>query len=125
MDHHKLDVYRVAREFNRFVHDLVAQMPSGRSDLINQVQRAAASIPLNIAEGAGEFAPKEKSRFYRIAKRSATECSAVLDTLVDVRHTYEKDTEPGQVLLDRIAGMLVKMIKSCDPRGTNAITTDP
>jgi four helix bundle protein len=33
---------------------------------------------LNIAEGAGEFSPSEKARFYRMARRSATECAAIL-----------------------------------------------
>lgn len=37
------------------------------------------SIPLNMAEGAGEYAIDEKSRFYRMAKRSATECASILD----------------------------------------------
>jgi len=40
-------------------------------------QRAATSVPLNIAEGAGEYSGAEKSRFYRIAKRSATECAGI------------------------------------------------
>jgi len=51
---------------------------------------------LNIAEGAGEFAPKEKVRFYRMARRSATESAAVLDVCRNLklladepRHGYE------------------------------------
>lgn len=34
---------------------------------------------ITIAEGAGEYARYEKHRFYRMAKRSATECAAILD----------------------------------------------
>jgi hypothetical protein len=29
-------------------------------------------------EGAGEFSGNEKSRFYRMAKRSATQCAAII-----------------------------------------------
>ena len=36
-------------------------------------------MALNIAEGAGEFSPADKARLYRIARRSATECAAILD----------------------------------------------
>jgi four helix bundle protein len=47
----------------------------------NQLRRATTSICLNIAEGAGEFSAKEKAPFYRIAKRAATECAAILDVV--------------------------------------------
>ena len=73
-DHKKLDVYRVSIEFVALADNIVEQLPSGRSYLVNQLRRAALSIPLNIAEGAGEFCQNDKARFYRIALRSATEC---------------------------------------------------
>ncbi len=40
---------------------------------------------MNIAEGAGEYAVDEKARFYRMAKRSATECAGVLDVCQRLR----------------------------------------
>ena len=43
------------------------------------MQRAALSISLNIAEGNGGYSIDEKVRFYRMAKRSATECAWILD----------------------------------------------
>ncbi|MEM1418216.1 MAG: four helix bundle protein, partial [Myxococcota bacterium] len=33
----------------------------------------------NIAEGAGEFSPSEKARFYRMARRSAIETVAWIE----------------------------------------------
>lgn len=36
-------------------------------------------MPLNITEGAGEYSKSEKERFYRMARRSATECTAIFD----------------------------------------------
>jgi len=73
-DHEKLEVYQVAISFVGIADDIVDNLPVGRSYLADQLHRAAASISNNIAEGAGEFAPKEKKRFYRMARRSATEC---------------------------------------------------
>ncbi|HKJ92261.1 MAG TPA: four helix bundle protein, partial [Longimicrobiales bacterium] len=47
----------------------------------DHLRTAALSIGLYIAEGAGEFRPREKARFYRMALRSAHECRAVYDAV--------------------------------------------
>ncbi len=115
LDHEKLDVYRVARELNIAIESLVGRASRTRQDLSDQLRRAGASIVLNVAEGAGEFAPREKARFYRIAKRSATECSAVLDLLQDVRIIGPREAEPVRVLLERTVAMLIRLSKSAEP----------
>ena len=73
LDHEKLTVYQVSIEFVILSDEVVDHLPRGRAYLGDQLQRAALSISLNIAEGAGEYAIDEKARFYRMAKRSATE----------------------------------------------------
>ncbi len=78
-DHEKLDVYQAAIEFVIVIESLVNQFPKGRAYLIDQLQRAGSSVLLNRAEGAGEFSANEKIRFYRMARRSATESAAILD----------------------------------------------
>ncbi|WP_372365277.1 four helix bundle protein [Candidatus Uabimicrobium sp. HlEnr_7] len=78
-DHERLDVYQVALQFLILAHKIVEYLPKGHSHLSNQLQRAALSISLNIAEGAGEFSSAEKARFYIIARRSATECASIID----------------------------------------------
>ena len=48
----------------------------------DQLQRAAQSIVLNLAEGSGKPTPKEKRRFYAIAFGSVREvqaCFAILE----------------------------------------------
>jgi four helix bundle protein len=85
-DHEKLDVYQTAIELVIFVDVVVMQLPRGRAYLADQFQRAASSVPLNIAEGAGEYSSAEKGRFYRMAKRSATECAALLICVNDFDH---------------------------------------
>src|SRR3972149_8991337 len=91
LDHDKLNVYRIAIEFVLLADEMIQHLPRGRAYLSDQLQRAALSIPLNIAEGAGEYAIDEKIRFYRMAKRSATECAGILDVcqrlqLLDEQH---------------------------------------
>ena len=78
-EHESLDVYRVSVEFLARADEVAASLPKGRAHLVDQLRRASTSISLNIAEGAGEFSKADKARFYRIARRSSTECSAILD----------------------------------------------
>src|SRR5262249_46129016 len=111
LDHEKLDVYQIAIEFVVLADGIVEHLPRGRAYLSDQLHRAAISIPLNIAEGAGEYTMEEKARFYRMAKRSATECAGILEVcqrlhLIDVQHQTN-----GRELLIRIVSMLIKMIR--------------
>lgn len=114
-DHEKLDVYRVAIDFVVLANDLCARI-NARASLRDQLQRASTSITLNIAEGAGEFAKAEKRRFYRIARRSATECAAVLD-VCRCCHLVDDDAqlEHARQLLLRIVAMLTRLIVDRKP----------
>ena len=110
-DHEKLDVYRAAIQFVVVANSIAEVMPRGRSHLVDQLHRAATSIPLNIAEGAGEYSSKEKARFYRIARRSATECAAILDVCEALSLVEPKELMDARELLMRIVAMLVGLVK--------------
>ena len=69
-------------DFVALAHRILAALPVGHAGLGDQLRRAATSIALNIAEGAGEFSKPDKARFYRFARRSGTECAAALDVAV-------------------------------------------
>ena len=112
-DHEKLDVYKVSIEFVILSNEIAEQLPRGKSYLADQLQRASSSISLNIAEGAGEFAGNEKCRFYRMAKRSATECAAVLDLCSRLGFVEETKHLKGREFLLRIVAMLTKMAQVC------------
>src|SRR5262245_18017215 len=105
-DHERMEVYRLAMEFVALVNVMRSSFLSGRSGLADQLERAALSIPLNIAEGAGEFARREKARFYRMARRSATECAAILDVAGQLELVDPPRIVVGKELLHRIVGML-------------------
>ena len=60
LDHEKLDVYHIAIEFVILSDAIIEHIPRGRGYLSDQLQRAASSISLNIAEGAGEYAIDER-----------------------------------------------------------------
>ena len=110
-DHERLDVYHRAVAFLVLANDVVEHLPRGRGYLADQLQRAALSIALNIAEGAGELSSQEKARFYRRARRSATESAALLDACSHLRLLGEERVAVARDLLLQIVSMLVSMIR--------------
>jgi four helix bundle protein len=107
--HDRLAVYAAALEFLQLVENLL-EAPGTRRHLLDQLDRAGTSIVLNIAEGAGEFSPPEKARFYRMARRSATECAAVLDIFQIRGHSNTESLLNGRQKLWEIVAMLTSMI---------------
>jgi four helix bundle protein len=108
-DFKQLDVYKVTIEFMATTEAIVERLPPGHGKLIDQLRRAATSIALNIAEGAGEAQGDEKKRIYRIARRSAFECAAAFDVMRVRRLGDETELRNADRLLERIGAMLTRM----------------
>ena len=111
-DHEKMDVYQVSIDLVILIDEIVEHLPRGRAYLADQFQRAGTSVTLNIAEGAGEYSSNEKNRFYRMAKRSATECAGILDICQRLRLVDAVKHTKGRELLLRIVATLTKMAKN-------------
>ncbi len=124
-DFEKLDVYQKAIE-RRPESRGGGVATQGRAGLRNQLERATISIPLNIAEGAGEYSRGDKSRFYRIARRSATECAAILE-VVSVLNLVADSTkiDSGRAVLLRIVQMLTRMARAFSESGPETETPGP
>jgi four helix bundle protein len=101
-EHERLDVYQAAVQFLALSDTIAGSLPRGRAYLADQLRRAATSISLNIAEGAGEFAPADKARFYRMARRSATESAAILDACRILVLADNSTLQDGRTLLLRV-----------------------
>ena len=113
-DHEKLDVYQAAIELVVLIDKIVDQFPRGRSYLADQLLRAGTSVPLNIAEGAGEYSVNEKSRYYRMAKRSATESAAIIEICRRLELVENDQYSKARKLLIRIVAMLTKMAQKTE-----------
>lgn len=115
-DHEKLDVYRQAVAFVGWLFDLLET--AGRiGEVRDQLDRASTSIALNIAEGNGKFALKDRCRFLDIAHGSALECAAGLDVLVARGKFTADQIRPGKQRLQRIVRMLMGLLKRISSRG--------
>lgn len=120
-DFERLEVFRVAVEALAVLDGLSADLPEGRAYIRDQLRRAVNSVVLNIAEGAGEFAPAEKARFYRMARRSATECAGQLLVCQRLELADAPTVEAGLDVLARVVAMLVSLIKSNGERASVGI----
>lgn len=109
LDCERLDVYRVAVEFQKTAASICSNRRVG-AILRDQLDRASVSIVLNIAEGAGRTAIRDKARFYSMACGSATECAAILDLLAIRGLLAAADHRHGRGQLIRIVQMLTRLI---------------
>ena len=109
LDVERLAVYQVALEFQTRV---TASRLRGDAALRNQLERATASILLNLAEGSGRRLPVDKARFYGIARGSAMECAAAYDIIRIRRMASDAECAEARSLLIRIVQMLTKLESS-------------
>ena len=109
-DHEKLEVYQEAIAFIAWL-SAILEGTVRIGEVKEQLDRASTSIPLNIAEGNGKYAPKDRCRFFDIAHGSALECAAGLDILVAKRKVTPDQIRPGKERLQGIVRMLMGLIK--------------
>jgi four helix bundle protein len=107
----KLDVYRCAIDFVAIAVKVAAAIPRGHADLRDQLRRAALSVPLNTAEGAGRVSDADAARHFAIARGSAMECAAVLDVLRVLGALDEEEYRRATELLARVVAMLTKLCR--------------
>ena len=83
----KLDIWNRSVEFVADIYQLVNTFPQVECfGLVAQMQRAAVSIPTNIAEGSAKSSNKDFTRFLEIALGSAYELETEL--LVSFKLSY-------------------------------------
>jgi four helix bundle protein len=107
-DAERLDVYRIALAFQVASARLVPAR--GVAGLRDQLDRASASIVLNIGEGAGRTSRPDKARFYAIARGSATECAVIVDIAVARGLCSTSEGAQARTLLIRTVQMLTRLI---------------
>ena len=112
-DHEKLDVCRLAVQFSGWVGErLEGTLKNSRTSASKHPDEASGSIANNIAEGNGKRSRTDRCRFLDIARGSALECAACLDTLVARKRLLTSEADEGKQLLERIVSMLWRMIES-------------
>ena len=79
------------------VYNLIKKFPSDeRYALTDQLKSAANSVVHNLAEGYGRFEPKDKTRFYKIARGSAFESMSQI-LVAETQNYLSKDTAENMI----------------------------
>ena len=79
-----LIVWQQADALSLLIHQMTKSFPPDEQfRLVDQMRKAASSIPSNIAEGFGRWSPKERARFYEVAKGSGDELKGHLKQAQD------------------------------------------
>jgi four helix bundle protein len=113
-DHDRLDVYRLAIEYSTDSFAIAKTLSGLHRHARDQWLRAAQSIPLNIAEGNGKRSPKDRARFFDIARGSALECAAIQDVLTAASGLDAASSLLMKRKLKRIVSMLTRVAMKLD-----------
>jgi four helix bundle protein len=109
-------VWQKSLEFANRVIDISEKLQTSRSHfrLIEQIEAASTSVPMNIAEGKGRISPKEYKYFLIIARGSLYETM----TLVEIFKLRKWITEEDYNSLITDAIQITKMINSLNKKIT-------
>jgi four helix bundle protein len=94
------------------VHKLVNSMDRLRTGLRNQVERAALSVPANIAEGYGRSSRGDYLRFLAIAAGSLRELETLIDCAVRTHACTASAAKRSLDLADEVGRILYGLRKS-------------
>ena len=100
--------YRVSLELAAALRPVVERVERRDRSLANQVQRAATSVVLNLAEGNHKIG-KGKRKFFCDAAGSAAEVEACLDLVKIWGFLKPAELESARELLDRVNAMIYRL----------------
>jgi four helix bundle protein len=112
----KLVVYQKSVTFADVICTLTKDLPRGYFFLANQLNRAALSIPANIAEGNGRFTKPERRNFFGIARGSVQECVPMLELSLRQGLIDPDRHQKLRADLEEISRMLSGLINGLDKR---------
>ena len=85
--------------------------------LTSQIQRAAVSIPANIAEGCGKSTDADFARYVQIAMGSSSELEYLLLLAHDLSYLSDGDYSNLQISLVQVRKMLNALLQTLKRKG--------
>jgi len=107
-----LEVWKLSIDFVKKVYQVTHNFPASENyGLINQIRRAAVSIPSNIAEGQGRNSTKEFKQFLAISLGSLAELETQLIIAKEIEYLTQNGLDALLSPLDRIRKMIKGLSK--------------
>jgi len=120
----KLNVYRMALDYIDKVYACSRELPASEQfNLRGQLERAATSIALNIAEGSTGQTNAEQNRFLGLALRSYIETVACWDLIERRGYLQSEELAPARELGHHLFVKLQAFRRSLVP-GRQSVTRD-
>jgi len=114
-DFQKLEVYKKSKIFYTDCKLLLSGKKVERY-VVDQLNRAAFSIILNIAEGSGKFSKPDRKNYFITARASIFECVATIDVLFDEHQINQSEFDKLMLQAEELSKMLFAMIKNLDTK---------
>ena len=113
--HHDLQVWQLGMRLVKDIYQLTRRLPdSEKFALCSQMQRAAVSIPSNIAEGAARSGNKEFLHFLSIARGSL--CELETQVIISSELGYVDDNQETMKLINELFAKLCALMNSIKER---------
>lgn len=112
-NYRELKVWQAGKDLTINVYNITKKYPSTEQfGLTSQTQRAAVSIPSNIAEGFGRHGSNEFKRFLSIAYGSVAELETQLTIANELKYFGDEEYDKLIDSTTQISKMLSGLIKS-------------
>jgi four helix bundle protein len=113
----KLEVWQLSLEYSDLIYGITANLPKKEAyNLVSQMERAATSVSLNIAEGSTGQSNPEQAKFLGYAVRS------LIETVACLHHIHRRKYLSDPALLrqayrsaEALFAKLQAMRKAIDP----------
>jgi four helix bundle protein len=117
-----LDAWRAGQDLAERAYLLTVQPALSRHfALVDQIRRAAISIPANIAEGYALGTTTQFVRYLRISLGSAAELGSHLEILRRLKLTEGPEVSEAAVLCARVISILIGLLRKLGRRSTSPI----
>jgi four helix bundle protein len=103
----KLQIYQLAKEIVKYNYKLTKKFPSDEKfALVQQMNRAAVSVPSNIAEGTSRKSNKDKAHFINIAYGSLMELVCQMEIALELGYIEQSEYDG---FIKKVKNLSVKM----------------
>jgi len=112
LNHQQLNLYKVSRALVVECYRVTKNFPTQERYALNQqINRAALSVHLNIAEGCARKSLTEWKRFFEISRSSIIELDAAFDIANDLKYCVNANLSNLDNCINQCFAMLCGMMK--------------